>query len=216
MKINCAKNNTANNQKVLLQHRGFSLVEILVAVSVLSVLVIVVGAFQRDVFFLGSVLRGSASTAQDARSIMRTMTKELREAAPSSNGSYVIESAATSSIVFYADIDTDTQRERVRYFIIGRELRKGVIQPTGNPVTYPTNSETFTILASTISPTTSPSFRYYDSSYAGTSTSMTYPIDTARIRLIRFDLLLDLDANRSPVPRSYTTQVSIRNLKDNL
>ncbi len=216
MKIQYANERKIRVQKKSLTKQGFSLVEILVAVAVLSILVIVVGSFQRDVFFLGSVLRGSATAAQDARSIMRTMTKELREAAPSSNGSYVIESAATSSIVFYADIDTDVQRERVRYFIVGKELRKGVIQPTGNPVTYPTNTETFTILASTISPTTSPAFRYYDSSYAGTSTSMTYPIDTARIRLVRFDLLLDLDANRSPVPRSYTTQVSIRNLKDNL
>jgi len=197
-------------------YKGFSLVEILVAVAILSVIILVVGAFQRDVFFLGSVLRGSAATAQDARAIIRTMTRELREAAPSSNGSYVIESAATSSIVFYSNVDTDSARERVRYFIVGNELRKGVIQPTGNPITYPANTETFTILASTMAPTTSPAFRYYDSTYAGTSTPMTYPIDTARIRLVRFDLVLDVDANRSPVPRVYTTQVSIRNLKDNL
>ncbi len=193
-----------------------SIIEIIIAIAILGLIIGAVGAFQRDVFYLGSALRGTVATTQDARAIIRTMTQELREASVSSNGSYTIESAATSSVVFYSNIDSDVQKERIRYFMVGKELRKGVIQPTGSPVSYPSNSENFSVLISTLSPTTTPMFEYYNTSYAGTSTPMTYPIATADIRLVRFNLILDVDVNRAPVPRVYTTQVTIRNLKDNL
>jgi hypothetical protein len=36
------------------------------------------------------------------------------------------------------------------------------------------------------------------------------------VRLIKINLMIDVDPNRAPVIKTYTSQVSIRNLKDNL
>jgi hypothetical protein len=50
----------------------------------------------------------------------------------------------------------------------------------------------------------------------GTSSPLTQPVITTNVRLIKINLMIDVDPNRAPVIKTYTSQVSIRNLKDNL
>ena len=135
---------------------------------------------------------------------------------PSANGAYPIASASTSTITFFSDVDADSIEDQVRYYIASTTVYKGVIKPTGSPLTY-SGSETTKILATGIRNSSStPVFEYYDSNYAGTSSPMTYPLTITSIRLIKINLTIDTDVNKAPIWRTFSTQVGLRNLKDNL
>ncbi len=206
-------------KKHLLQRNtGVTLPELLVVVGITSIIVLALTSFQKDIFFNNKFAADSLSSAQDARSILRTMIAELRVTSPSSNGAYAIAQAATSSITFFSDTDGDGVKDQIRYYLTGTTtLKKGVVKPTGSPLVYNSANETFKTLAINLkNSSSSPLFEYYDSGYAGTSSPMTYPLDITRIRLVKINLLIDADPNRSPIPRTYTSQTSLRNLKDNL
>lgn len=195
---------------------GFTLAEMLVSIAIFSVVILVVTRFQRDILFLSSVAKSSISSAQDTRQIVRTMAKEMRAAAPANNGAYPLTNIGTSTVTFYADMDGDGLREQIRYFVASNVLKRGVIIPSGSPYTY-TGTESLSILVNDIRNTSaSPIFEYYDTNYDGTGPPMSSPIDISKVRLVKITLLVDADPNRSPVQKSYTSQVAIRNLKDNL
>lgn len=206
------------NNRTLQGNRGVTLPELLVVVGITGIIVLALTSFQKDIFFNNKFATDSLTSAQDARSILRTMIAELRVTSPSSNGAYAIAQAATSSITFFSDTDGDGVKDQIRYYLTGTTtLKKGVVKPTGSPLVYNSANETFKTLAINLkNNSSSPLFEYYDSGYAGTSSPMTYPLDITRIRLVKINLLIDADPNRSPVPRTYTSQTSLRNLKDNL
>jgi prepilin-type N-terminal cleavage/methylation domain-containing protein len=197
--------------------KGFSLIELLVSVAIFVLIAIAVGSFARDVFFYNSISSGSLQTAHDARAIMRTMVQELRTASVASNGSFPIFTAGTSSIAFFSDVDNDATKEQIRYFIDGTVLKKGVTEPSGSPLTYNIENESVKVLAEHIRNSTSTSmFEYFGSLYPENTNALTQPVTVSEVRLVKINLELDVDQNRAPVRRSFTTQVSLRNLKDNL
>ncbi|MBI5126251.1 MAG: hypothetical protein HZA80_00580 [Candidatus Taylorbacteria bacterium] len=197
--------------------KGITIVETLVALGIFSIVFIAVSTFQRDVIQYGATASGSLTTSYDARIILRTITRELRTSSVGNNGAYPLAQAGTSSITFFADTDSDNLKEQIRYYIASTTLKKGVIKPTGSPLTYVPGNEVVTILTSNIRNSTStPLFTYYGSNYDGTTEPYGYPIPLTSVRLVNVNLILDADINRSPVSRSYTSQVTLRNLKDNL
>lgn len=198
---------------------GMTLVEIVVAVGIVSMIAVVAGTFQKNIFVYNRNASGSLITAQDARAIIRTMVSELRSTAPSSNGAYAIAQAGTSTITFFSDIDGNGSIEQVRYFASSTKLLRGVIVPTGSPLTYSATSEKITTLSTSLRNTASTSlFTYYDGTYDGvaSTTALTQPVTMTAVRLVKISLTLDVDQNSLPVSRTYTTQVNLRNLKDNL
>ncbi len=204
--------NTKDNKTL-----GFTLLELVVVIGIISAIIISLGNFQTDIFKNNKFSFDSLNTVQDAKSIISTMVKELRTASPGSNGSFTIVQAATNTLTFYSDIDGDLLKEQVRYYLATTTLKKGIIKPTGNPLTYNNANETFSYLAYNIrNSSTSPLFQYFDSNYMGTSSPLTQPVTTTDVRLVKINLIIDIDQNKSPVIRTYTSQVSIRNLKDNL
>ena len=197
--------------------KGFTLIEILVAVAILGVIMVAISTFQVNIFKFNKYSSDVLQSSQDARSILRTMVTELRTSQPSNNGAYPIVLAATSSITFFSDTDADGLQEQIRYYLSTTTLKKGVIVPTGSPLTYNSNQEKFFYLAYNIkNGTSSPLFEYFDNTYAGTSSPLTQPVTVSKVRLVKINLLIDADPNRSPLPRLYTSQVMLRNLKDNL
>ena len=102
----------------------------------------------------------------------------------------------------------------MRYFLNGTSLQRGIVIPSGSPLGY-TNSETITTLLTNITNTTT-IFNYYDTSYDGTTASLTIPVDVSVIRLVKITLTVDNNTNLPPPAVTFTTQVSLRNLKDNL
>ena len=113
-------------------NKGMTLAEIVIAVGIFAAIAIVLGLFQRDVFVLNSSIRDSLDAQLEARALLRRFTAEVREASPSDLGSFALAETGTSSFAFYTDADDDGVRERVRYFLSGTDLRKGIVVPSGN------------------------------------------------------------------------------------
>jgi len=144
------------------------------------------------------------------------MSSEIRTMSPSNSGAYAISGASTSTLTFYTNTDSDSLQEKVRYFLVDKTLKKGVIKPSGDPLTYNPSNETIKELAHDIANGSTPIFSYYDTNYDGTSDPLTEPVTIADIRLIKIEIIIDNDPLKSPGPFSMTTQVSIRNIKDNM
>ena len=197
--------------------KGFTMVELLISIFIISLVTVTVATFQRDVFSLNYTLQGSLNAQLDARHLVRVMISELRETSPSSLGSYPITLATTTAITFYSDINNDGLKDKVRYFVSGTTIRKGVVAPSGNPLTYnDANEKLSTLISGFVASTTLPLFQYYPSNYTGATPPLTLPIDVSLVRLVKVTVIIDQDPAHSPAPIIVTSEVSLRNLKDNL
>ena len=199
--------------------QGATLPEVIVGAAIFAVLALVVSLFQRDVFSFNRILSESLGNQQEARQAFKSMSAEIRAASQSSLGGYAIEAAATSSLIMYTNIDADSVKERVRYFLSGSTLYKGVIKPVGNPLVYNSANEVLTEIVHNVANATStptPIFTYYDSAYDGTTAPLGNPVSILSIRLIRMTVFIDQNPLRDPGPTVITTQAAIRNLKSNL
>lgn len=195
--------------------KGYSLPEIIITIAILTMVIGVVGAFQSDIFSLNRVIQIGISNQYEAKKIIKPFANEVRGAVPSDNGSYAIETAGTSSFVFYGNIDSDSKIERVRYFLDGENFKKGVIEPDGDPLSYNLNNEQIAQVVHNVLP--SNIFEYYGSEYDGTASTsaLSFPVNPNNIRLIKIKLQIDNDPNSDPGPITIETSASIRNLKDN-
>ncbi len=197
--------------------KGISLVEVLVAVGIITLITVAIVTFFVDTFSMNRYISDRLSVSGEARRGLKTMIAEIRTASPSSNGAYALSETATSSFTFYSNIDTDALKERVRYYASGTSLIRGIIKPTGSPLVYNVANEVRTEMVRGLSHGTStPIFMYYNSSYAGTSTLPTSTPAIADIRLVRILLRVDTSTTDMSTTSAFTTQVSLRNLKDNL
>jgi type II secretory pathway pseudopilin PulG len=196
--------------------RGFSLVETLVAIVIAVGFVFMIVSFQGNFKALQNFASQKLQSQQDVDQTVQIMTTAIRSAGPSSIGSYPIESAGTSSFVFYSDIDKDGLYERVRYFLGTSTVREGITKPAGSPLSYVTSTEVITSVVNDIIPSTStPLFSYYNANYTGTQLPMSYPLDVSKICLVQFSFLADVNASTSPGPDFFSQMVDIRNLRSN-
>lgn len=194
-----------------------TLLETLVAVSVFLLIMGGVAMFQKSVFYYTKIVSNSLETVQDAQVILKVIERDIRTMSPGSDGAYPIVFVSTSSLTFYSDTDGDGLKEKIRYFLDGTILRKSKIKPVINPVIYrPTDEVISQIVKNIRNSSSTPVFQYYDGSYVNTSNPLIYPIDVTDVRLIKISLTADIDPNEAPIQRTYTSSVTLRNLKDNL
>jgi prepilin-type N-terminal cleavage/methylation domain-containing protein len=195
---------------------GFTLVEILISVAILSGILILFTAFQSNVFSLNRSLQSSLQSQSEIKKIIRPFSNEVRSATQSNLGAYPIATADSDEFSFYVDTDNDGLRERIRYFLEDGQFRKGTIVPSGDPLVYnPSDEKIIKVIHNVIN---TEIFSYYDSGYDGTaeSVALSTPVSPTDVRLIKIEVIVDDDPNKSPAPVTATTQVSMRNLKDNL
>ena len=191
------------------------MLEIIVAVGIFA---LIAGAIVQ-VFLVSwrnnAIVWEQLATQNEGRKVIQDFSKELREASDSSIGSYAIESASGTQIVFFSNIDSDAYKERIRYFVSSTILKKGIIKPSGSPLAYSSSTETVIDVAHDMANGTSSVFFYYDKNFTGSQTPLSSPIDVASIRVVRIILKLEEDPNLSPTPFYIESKVMIRNLKDN-
>lgn len=195
---------------------GFSSIEVLVSMFIIILIGLVVYSFQKDVFSLNRIISGSLTAQNEALRTLKSISAEIRAVSPSSIGDYAIAQTATSSFTFYSNTDSDSLKERVRYFIDGAILKKGVTKPSGSPLVYNLADEVISELIQYIVSSSTPTFSYYDTNYDGTTASLIEPFDISVVRLVKITIIIDKDPSAPPAPITLTTQISMRNLKDNL
>ena len=199
------------------RQKGFSLIEVVIVVGILGIIVVVFSAFQTDVLSFSRLFDKGLSASYGATRVVKDMTATIRIAAPSSLGAYPLASVSSSSLTFYADTDDDGLAERVRYFVASSTLRKGVIKPSGSPLSYNSANEKISYLIDNVlTATSTPLFSYYDKNYSGTSSPLPTPVPVADVRLVKITVVIDDNPSLPPAPVTVTTQIMLRNLKDNL
>jgi prepilin-type N-terminal cleavage/methylation domain-containing protein len=197
---------------------GFTFLEVIIAVFVFSVIVAGVAAFS------AYYLNNSAFSFEETQSIglaqtgITQMIRDIREARTGEDGSWPIMEANDNEFIFFSDVTGDGLADRVRYFLNGTTLQKGVIQPTAVPVTYPTNTEKIYTIASYVNASSSAIFKYYNGNWP--SDTINNPLAPAsRIsdtRYVTVDIKIDIQPNFSAQPFELTGGVGIRSMKDNL
>ncbi len=94
--------------------------------------------------------------------------------------------------------------------VMGTEFKKGVINPTGDPIEYPLSQEEVTVLSSYVR-NAPPIFEYYD---AANQKIEEYPSRLADTKLMRLLLIIDVNPDHSPLPYGLSSSVQLRNLKE--
>ncbi|NVN97226.1 prepilin-type N-terminal cleavage/methylation domain-containing protein [Candidatus Nomurabacteria bacterium] len=203
-------------KKFILKNRGITLLEVVITTAIFSLIIGVVGSFARDIFYYDDVFSGGLTSYDEARQVLQPIASEIRSASPSSIGSYPIEKADNTEFIFFTDINNDGIKERIRYFLYGDTFKRGVTVPSGSPLAYLSANEKITELMHGVRNGSTAIFSYYNSSYNGSTAALTQPVSIFDIRLVKILLILDEDPSRPPAAVTVTTQVNIRNLKDNL
>ncbi len=195
---------------------GFTVIEILVSIFILTLIGLAVFSFAKNIFSLNRITSDSLTAQGEARRALKSMSAEIRTASPSSLGAYALAQTATSSFTFYSNVDNDSLKERIRYFLDGTTLKRGIIKPSGTPLTYNPANEVISELIHDVANATTSIFSYYDENYDGTTQALIEPINISNVRLVKITVVIDKNPQKSLGPMTLTTQISMRNLKDNL
>ncbi len=193
--------------------KGFTLIETIMTIVVFTMIMGVISGLIVMGYRTQSYTLEQSLAISEARKGIETMVKEIREARPGDDGSYIIEKPEDYQFIFYSDIDKDTATERVRYFIQGTDFKKGVIDPsTSWPITYPLDKEEIFILSQYVR-NQPPIFHYYD----GNGNEITQlPARLKDTKLMKIYLVINVNPNRPPQNFILESAVQIRNLKTNL
>jgi prepilin-type N-terminal cleavage/methylation domain-containing protein len=193
--------------------RGFSLIELLVALVIMSVVsVAIYGVFSVSsrTYTTQSV---TAGVQQSVRSAMEVMLQDIRAAGldPTASGNFGIELAEDVKLRFTSDsIDAglndfngvidDTNAERITYVLQGTQLNQILYETTDSEKNGPLISDVQNL-----------KFTYFDAD-GNNLGSPVPPLQLADIRTINVSITVEEPAGRSaPVRRTLTNGVKCRN-----
>ncbi|GEM_PF-307695 len=191
--------------------KGFTLVELMVAISIFLLATFVVSVFIIQNFQTQNFSLEQSSAITEARRGVETLVKELREALPADTGAYPIEFANDQEIIFYADYDRDNAIEKVHYWLDESDFKKNVIEAGGSPLSYSGAGET-EIISRFVRNNTTTIFTYFNGDYATSAT----PADPNTVKLINIYLKINVKPQHAPTDFELESDVSLRNLKENL
>lgn len=168
--------------------KGFTLLETLLVIFIVGfisglIVLLILNLSNYNIFFIFNI-----SGARDIDLTLSNMIKELRSMNQSNTGGYPIEEALQDRIVFYSDIDGDGLMERIRYFYDGNSLKRGIVKPSGNPLTYDLTKEKIWTMVNNVKEF---KISYFDGTYTGYEAPLSYPVDISKIRVIRVDIKVE-------------------------
>lgn len=151
-----------------------------------------------------------AAAVSSAQRGIEAMVKTMREAAYASTGAYPIIQISTSSVAFYADVDSDPFIERLRFFIDGNTLKRGIIDPVGDPPVY-SGTEVISTVSDSVRNVDQgvTTFRYYDVN----GDLMTDLTDISALRFIEVTIVVNINPFRMPNQFTLRSTAALRNLR---
>jgi hypothetical protein len=190
---------------------GLTLIETLIAIFIFVLGIGGVFALVLNLYKTHSYMFEQSQAIFEARRGIKTMVKEIREAREGDDGSYIIEKADDYEFIFFSDIDKDEDTERVRYFLDGSDLKKGVIEPEGWPIRYPKEKEKISVITSYVR-NQPPIFHYYD----GNGNELEPPARLKDTKMMAVFIVVNVNPNKPPQDFILESYVQLRNLKTNL
>lgn len=196
-------------------NKAFTLIESLITIAIFILILggavgLVLGLYKSHYFTFQQ-----AQAIEEARIGIEFMVKEIREARPGDDGSYIIVNADDNEFIFFSDIDKDGDTERVKYFFVGPDFKKQVIDPVNNEyITDPQdpNYEEKIFILSKYARNTTSVFRYFD----GDTQELDTPARLNETKLMRVNLMINVDPLKAPNDFILESDVQLRNLKTNL
>jgi prepilin-type N-terminal cleavage/methylation domain-containing protein len=141
-------------------NRGFTLIETLVVIFIFGIIMIGTTEMVRSILVSGRQDTLALNNVDQARRIANNFANELRNSTYGVNGSYPINQASDTQIIFFSTLPLrNGTASRIRYYISNGILYKGVTNPTGS--VYNQSNETSTALLSSLSLSGNPLFYYY-------------------------------------------------------
>ena len=199
--------------KLSKDNKGFTLVEMLVYILIFSSLVFMSSDFIINGFRSTTYGIEQEEATKIAKKTVDYMILEIREAKRSNRGDYLLDDVSSQSFSFYSDIDSDSNVEKIRYFLDGDLLKRGVIEPVGSPLEYISSNEIIEIVAENINNQALDIFTYYDTNQ---NQIINPGGDRDKIRLIKIYLLVNVTPEIMPADYIINMDIHFRNLKDNL
>jgi type II secretory pathway pseudopilin PulG len=191
--------------------RGLTLIESVVWVSVFA---FIMATLVTSLLFFYStnryVLQEAVAIASTQR-VMDSTIRTIRSASYSAVGAYPIVSIGANQITFYASAAANSSIiQQVRFFVIGTQLKVGIIQPTGSPLTYNPANEVITFVGDNIQNITvgTSTFFYYDKTGAQV-TDYTHIQD---VRFITMNAVVDVSTTTAPLATTLSASAALRNL----
>lgn len=206
-----------NNKKNL----GMSMVEIVIATSITSIIVMIAVNFMITSSRFQSMVVDQSAAASTAERSLKYTTAILREANDGDNGDYAFITVDPYNISFYSDVDKDEYSELVEIYLEGTTLYSKITEPTTPPVKYlPANSKTKVLATNVVNTTvySNPVFTYYNGDYPADTVNnpLAEPIDLSAISLVQIHLDINVHPNQLPDTTTVETFIQVRNLKTNL
>lgn len=196
---------------------GFTLIEALIAITIVAGLMFVVSSMLIAVFSGSKQQYSALSNVDNARVVSSRFVNEVRSAVPGVDGSASISAAGDLEIIFHSPDKATGLINRIRYYVSGNELYKGVVVPTGNPLAYNMGSESISLVQQDLTLNGTPLFYYYDGGYWGGGSPLVQPVSIPSIRFVRINLMVLKQTQQSSDSLfSLSTGSAVRSLKSNL
>jgi prepilin-type N-terminal cleavage/methylation domain-containing protein len=195
-----------------ISNKGFTLIEIIIATAIVSGVILMINIMGLDIFDFSIFLTDNLLSQQEIQLTLKEMIPEMRSMSQSAVGAYPIEGVFQNQIIFYSDIDGDGLTERIRYYLDGTTFKKGVIKPTGSPLSYPGANEKILEKVRNIYAPAGNIFAYHDENYTGIEAPLSFPINVSSIRLIKITLVSDQSPIDTKARVNFSTSVNLRNL----
>ena len=180
---------------------------------VVLVVVSVIGLFGMRILAYRNVIDASLTAEQEVEQVLAPFVTELRSMQISNTGGYSIEAASTSSITFYSDYNKDGLVERIRYYMSTTTLMRGLVVPSGNPLTYNPAAESSKEVLHNITGGYD-IFSYYANDTDMNGAPLSSPIDVPSVRTIKITVTSDKTPFAPPGPLTFTTSATPRNLRN--
>jgi len=183
--------------------------ELLIAMGIFLLAILGITLLTQMGYHYYNFIFNQAEIVSDVQKSINPMSKEIREMRQADSGAFAIEEAADNEIIFFSDVDSTTDVERIRYFLLDNCLKKGVTKPSGTPPRYLDADEQISDISCNVTNNPSePVFAYY-SDYPGDSSLIAAPVDTHIVKVIKLYLRIS-STGLKPIPVSKTISEYIR------
>ena len=190
-------------------NKGATFLEVIIYTATFSIILIGVANAALAVYKTRIFVFDQEGASSASRQSLNKMIKDIREASFADNGAYPVELMEDYQMVFYSDIDNDLKVEKVRYFLDGDVLKRGVVESSGTPAVYSGVEEIETISNYIQNIYFSvPMFNYFDKS--GTAIDdLSKVLDLGYVEL---KLISDINTQRTPEYYEFSSTATLRNL----
>jgi len=126
--------------------RGYTLIEMLVVIAIIGIIMPAIYLAINALYETHAYTLTRSFALTEATKGVREVIRDVRSAVYAENGALPLVEIGTSTLTMYTDTDFDGRVERVRYFLNGTDVQKGIIEPTSTS-SYPVSTEVVETMA---------------------------------------------------------------------